>query len=99
MKIRYLPRWPPRWTGSAGPLPRGNVGVLESVEWRADLRGTRDLQLTLDYEGYLWRGLYPETVEIRTQLGEAGLEALYALLARFVGQEMARVAELEVDSR
>lgn len=97
MKIRYLPRWPPRWTGSAGPFPRGNVGVLESVEWRADLQGARDVQVTLEYEGYLWRGRYPETGEIRAQVGEAALERLYAVLARSLGQEIARVAELEVE--
>ncbi len=98
MKLRHLPGWPPRWTGSAGPLPRGNVGVLRSVEWRADLQGTRDVRLTLEYQGYLWSGLYPASAEIRAQLGEAGPEGLYAVLAESVGHEMARVAELEVSS-
>ena len=96
MKIRHLPQWPPRWTGSAGPLPRGNVGVLQSVEWRADLQGRRDVQLTLEYEGHLWRGLYPANGEIRAQVGEAVLTRLYTVLLRAVSQEVARVAELEV---
>ena len=96
MKIRYLPQWPPRWTGSAGPSPRGNVGVLQSVEWRADLQGRRDVQLTLEYEGHLWRGLYPASGEIRAQVGEAVLARLYTVLLQAVSQEVARVAELEV---
>ena len=82
--------------GSAGRLPRGNVGVLRSVEWRADLQGARDVRLTIEYEDYSWSGLYPASAEIRAQLGEAGLEGLYAVLARSVGHEMARIAELEV---
>ncbi len=65
-------------------------------EWRADLQGARDVRLTVEYEDYLWSGLYPASAEIRAELGEAGLEGLYAVLAQSVGHEMARVAELEV---
>jgi hypothetical protein len=72
--------------------------VLQSVEWRADLQGRRDVQLTLEYEGHLWRGLYPASGEIRAQVGEAALARLYAVLAQSVGQEVARVVELEVGS-
>jgi hypothetical protein len=72
--------------------------VLQSVEWREDLQGRRDVQLTLEYEGRLWRGLYPANGETRTEVGEAVLARLYAVLARSVGQEVARVAELEVGS-
>jgi hypothetical protein len=52
MKIRFLPRWPPRWTSaSGGSHPGERAGVLQSVEWRVDLQRERNLVIVLMYNG------------------------------------------------
>jgi hypothetical protein len=97
MKIRYLPRWPPRWTSaSEGPAPSERAGVLRSVDWRVDLKGERDLRLTIEYRGHLWSGLYPDDAGTRGELGEERLQRLHRALMAYVGREISRIVELDV---
>jgi hypothetical protein len=97
MKIRYLPRWPPRWTSvSGGVAPDERAGVLRSVGWRVDLQGERDLRLTIEHGGHLWSGLYPDDAETRRVLGEGRLDMLHRRLTAHIGQAMARIIEFDV---
>src|SRR5262249_5052788 len=68
MTVRELPGWPPMWVGTSGrPAPRGEVGVLRSVDWRVDLRGTRELRLTIESGDHQWTALYPGGADARAQ--------------------------------
>ncbi len=101
MKVRDLPGWPPAWTvTTGGPRPVGLVGVLRSIDWRVDLTGARDLRITVEYQGHLWAGLYPDSAEARTQLdalgGDAMLERLHQMLGQYAGETMTRVSDLEL---
>ncbi len=100
MKVRELPGWPPPWGGAAGPRPPGAVGVLRSVDWRVDLRGSRDLWITIEYEGHLWSALYPGSQERRIQFEVLGaghsLDSVHQTLSRYVGETLTRIGELEL---
>jgi hypothetical protein len=88
MKIRFLPRWPPRWTSaSGGSHPGERAGVLQPVKWRVDLQGERNLRLTMEYGGHLWSGLYPDDARRQAELGEERLQRLHRMLTAHVGQE------------
>ena len=97
MKVSYLPGWPPRWTSaSGGPALQGQAAILRAVEWRTDLRGERDLRMTVEHHGDLFVGLYPGVSEIRAQITSAQLDALYGVLAARVGQQLRSIGEVEV---
>src|SRR5215831_7836859 len=72
MTVRELPGWPPTWTSSSSPAPRGEVGVLRTLEWRVDLTGTRDLRIAIEYRGGLWTALYPGSSEVRGRFNALG---------------------------
>jgi len=100
VKIRDLPGWPPSWTEtSGGPRPVGIVGVFRSVEWRVDLRASRDLCITIEYQGHLWCGLYPGAVDVRERFdalsGDVTLDRLHQMLSRYAGDHVA-VSDLEL---
>lgn len=100
MKIRDLPGWPPSWTATSGGLrPVEMLAVLRSIEWRVDLRGARDLRITIEYQGHPWFGLYPGAMDVRERLdalgGEMMLERLHQMLGRYAGDTLARVSDRE----
>lgn len=98
MKVRDLPGWPPQWIGGPGSSPSGPNGTLRFVEWRVDLRGAKDLRITIEYRGGLWSGLYPAAhrAELETAGGLRILEKLAAMLGRYAGEPMGRIGELDV---
>jgi hypothetical protein len=98
MKVRDLPGWPPQWIGGPGLAPTGANGTLRFVEWRVDLRGAKDLRITMEYRGGLWHGLYPgaHRVELEKAGGPHVLEKLVTMLGRYAGEPMARIGELDV---
>lgn len=97
MKVRHLPGWPPRWTSaSGGPAFRGPAGILRAVEWRTDLRGERDLRMTIEHHGGRSLGLYPGDSEIRAQLTVGQLDSLYRVLVAHVGQPLRGIEETDV---
>ena len=100
MKIRDLPG-PPFWTGTTGgPRPIGTLGVLRSLEWRGDLRGSRDLRITIEYQGHLCSGLYPGPMDARERFdalgGDLTLDGLHRMLGRYAEDTMVRVSDLEL---
>jgi hypothetical protein len=98
MKVRDLPGWPPQWVGGPGSSPTGPNGTLRFVEWRIDLRGARDLRITIEYREGVWSGLYPgaHRAELEGAGGVGFLEKLALVLNRFMGESMARIGELDV---
>jgi hypothetical protein len=57
MKWQGLSVWTPMWSGSSGPFPTGERGVLKDVKiFEADRIGPRRLMLTIDYLGHRFTG-------------------------------------------
>jgi hypothetical protein len=97
MKVRHLPGWPPRWTSaSGGAALRGRADTLRAVEWRTNLRGERDLRMTIEYRGDLFFGLYPGDSEIRAQLTAGQLDSLYRVLVARIGQQLRGIEEADI---
>jgi hypothetical protein len=101
MTVRELPGWPPLWIGISGqPAPRGEVGVLRSVEWRVDLKGTPELRLTIESGEQRWLGSYPGGTETRARFdalgGDVTLQWLYRTICRYIGEPMTRLGSLEL---
>ena len=70
--------------------------MLRTVNWRTDLKGRADLCITIEYAGAFWAGVYPDNAQVRAEVGEERLERLHRMLTRYLGQDMAYVAELDV---
>ncbi len=70
------------------------------LDWRVDVTGTRDLLLTIEYQGHLWTALYPGSAETRTRFeqlgGDVTLEHLYRMLGRYAGETMTRVSDVQL---
>jgi hypothetical protein len=85
---------------SGRPAPRGEVGVLRALDWRVDLKGTRELRLTIESGEHQWTALYPGSADARAQLdalgGDVTLDRLYQIVARHMGETMTRVGDLEL---
>jgi hypothetical protein len=101
MIVRELPGWPPVWIGSSGrPVPRGEVGVLRSVEWRVDLKGTPELRLTIESGEQTWLAIFPGSLETRRRCdalgGDVTLPWLYRTICRYIGEPMTRIGDLEL---
>jgi hypothetical protein len=101
MTVRELPGWPPVWIGISGrPAPRGEVGVLRSVDWRVDLKGTRELRLTIESGEHQWIAFYPGNADARALFdalgGDVTLDRVYQIIRRHVGETMTRVGDLEL---
>jgi hypothetical protein len=76
------------------------VGVLRALDWRVDLRGTRELRLTIESGEHQWTALYPGSADARAQFdalgGDVTLDRLYQIIGRYVGETMTRVGDLEL---
>jgi hypothetical protein len=79
------------------------VGVLRALDWRVDLRGTRELRLTIESGEHQWTALYPGSADGRAQFdalgGDVTLDRLYQIVARHMGETMTRVGDLELPRR
>jgi hypothetical protein len=101
MTVRELPGWPPVWIAISGrPAPRGEVGVLRALDWRVDLKGTRELRLTIESGEHQWTAFYPGSADARARFdalgGDVTLDRLYQIFARYVGETMTRIGGLEL---